>query len=372
MSKENFKYVSAINSKEINNAHNEALYEIEKVCTFLNKTIEEQNEFQYISSIDRRYLEIAINELYRKLDKTNNVVTYRASDIIASKNANVNVEKQFITKKSEKTLNKLTLKNNDDSIFIPDDLIIEAVSDDEYISVSDNDVFNIVKDNNKPWVREIIAKNDIDEVYTTIYIYTPYSISSNDLINEISFSTFPFNTTEVVEIQYSTDYNINKMLSLDEIKYHKGHVINDYCIGYNKVKNNIILNFNDINAKIIAITLKQNKCIQEEENKKFYLGLKNLKILYKEYIDNNLEFAFDFVPPSPEGVYIESIQFEYNNSYDLYPTTSIYEINGDNEKLLYSEFNDFNTTHKTIRFKIKYPISSSIPNINKIKIFYKI
>lgn len=372
MVKENFKYVSPLNSKEMNEAHNEALYEIEKVCSYLNKTIEEQNEFHYIDSIDRKYLEIAINDMYRKFDKTSDSLTYRASDIIASKNANINVEKQFISKKSEKTLNKLTLRNSDNSIFIPDDLIIEAVSDEKYISISDNDVFNIVKDNKKPWVREIVTNDNVDKVYTTIYIYIPYSISSNDLVNEISFSTFPFNTTEVAEIQYSTDYNINKMLSLDEIRYHKGHVINDYCIGCNKTKNHIILNFDDINAKVIAITLKQDKCIQNDSNKKFYLGLKDLKILHKEYIDNNLEFAFDFIPPSPEGVYIESIQFEYNNSYNFEPITSIYEINGDKEKLLYSEFNDFNTTHKTIRFKVKYPITSSVPNINKIKIFYKI
>lgn len=369
--KEVFKYVGAINSDEINKAHNDSMQRIEEIGIIVNEAYSSQKEYEVIENIDRMYLELAINNVLSQYDNTSNKTVIRPNEAVAIKNTYINSQKQYINKLAIKETDKLVLLNDDTTRYIPDDLILEAISDKSYISIKDNDIKNIIKGDNSPWVREITTSLDTTEVYTTLYIYMPYTISANDLVNEISFSTFPFNSTEVVEVQYSKTYDTKNLLSIEEIKHHRGHVINDYSIGIYKTLNNICLNFDSINAKLVAITLKQTQSIQKDNVKKFYLGIKDLKISYKEYNDSNMEFFVDFTPPTLEGVSINSIKVIYNNDYNENPIISVYELNGEEETLIHQEFTQFTTNDKKIRFKFKYSPIEKIPNINKIIVFYK-
>ena len=363
----NFKYVSMINSKDLNDNNNEIINKIESLSVKINSLYNEQKEFDLINTIGSTYLELAINDMYRELDSSNSKIIVRPDKFVNIENTFINKEKLYANRESANTINKLTISDNN-NVFIATDLILEAVSDDVYISINDNDIYNIVEEKNKPWLREIVADNSVNEVYTTLYIYIPNSVSTNNLVNEMSFDLFPFKSTEIVNIEYSKNYDLNRLMSFEEIKNHKGCVMNDYSITSNSSMNSVILNFNDIDAKLIAITLKQSKPIVHENYKKFYLGLKNLNILYKEYIEEPMSFYIDVEPSSPDGVRINGYEIIYNSNTVTDPMVQISELNGDLETILYNSFVPFTTNEKTIRFKFKYSMKNN-PNINKI-IFY--
>lgn len=360
------KYMGIVDSEELNKEHEKSLKEMAKMSIKINEMHNRQLQFEEINNIENRYIKLALDKSYTKLDNNNNGrFVVRPYNFINCNNISINNEFNYANKQYILKRKKLRYEN-----IVPEDLILEAVEDKEYLEIKDNSIFNIINEN-EVWYRKIKASTGVTEVYTTLYITIPYSINPTDEVNFIEFDLYPYNSTEVISVEYATDYNNKYFTSIDALKHHKGCIQSEYSLSNDNLKNHIALNFETVNAKKIAITLRQTESLNIDGENIFYLGLSNLNIEHREYLDKESSFEFIFKPTSPEGNLIKDLRIEYNNEFEVTPEISIYEKSNDNLNLIYGEFIPFATSHKEILFKITFNKFDHNININKVTLYYE-
>lgn len=404
----NFKYRGKMDSHALNEMQSEAFADILDLfnkANSLQKTVYEMSMANNIESMCyTRKLSDTILELNQLQDKYNNLTAslndyryltryaYQATtdddDYSASIDASTNDVIAHIVSSTSKT--RLYDSTYDETL-IPSSLQAYIGPDSfrvggDIFSIEDTDVKNAFDGNNSTvWLRKVITSMNVEEIENEIIIGLPEDIITSRLINEIVVHPFPVGYVDVMDVLYKSN---GAWCQVPGFKLHSGcdehqnvdifgntstyHSIND--------ASNLRFNFQDLQTNQIKIKLRQRHYEVDNENARriWYLGLRDVDVIYNVYTRDHSEFDVVFEFP------------EMNHNIKIYDTEVFFNNeNITNDKTFsvtkeYFYFDANGNTHKNpatcpfilqghkvmVRFTIEG--TQITPNIHKCKIKYKL
>lgn len=269
-----------------------------------------------------------------------------------------------------------------DETFIPESLKVELLSEENpgILEILDSDVYQCFDGKSETaWIRKITTDNTVSEVVTVMNIYLPHDIVTTDYVNELLIKPFPMNSIDIKEIKYSSTYDVSYTTILDDLNDYEKNIIKDYrsYIGqdYNE-SFNIRLNFEEKKIKVLTISFSQKNYVQNEGNRVFYIGAKEIQVNLNKYANTLGELSFRLSLESGTKK-IENISPYFNNPSIASENSiemEVYTVNALDEVYPVESSFPFSTTENELLVKVKiYPIDGkNTPNLSKFKLFYKI
>ena len=290
------RYNGDIDSRELNRKQEEALMSLSDISKKVNKSILDMELYKKVSEVEL----VATNSFVeRVLERTNKeIIPTSAMKIV---NAVFNSKDNCITKTPLDIRDRL--KQGD---YMVEDLYVELFDENEYKEVTDYGIENMLIKKGT-WCREITTEKPY--AITTLVVSIPSSINANTIVNHIEFSTFPYYTCSIENVEFSPYYDNKYLTPLDTLVNHKGHVFNPYEIEGSPISGSATLCFKDVDMKKIAITLKQE--IKSDDNK-YFVGIKDLRVEYRIY--NNEKAIIDIPFKGNTGDRINALVLEGNNN----------------------------------------------------------
>lgn len=253
---------------------------------------------------------------------------------------------------------KTYLLNNDDEIFIPDDLIIttdnQSVSSNA-IDVIENRVENAIdQDIKTAWFKEFIyhQDEDVSEIKVSYEIELPKSIFTNMVSNALLIDPYPNNACNIDKVEYLL---INKS-DYQEFDNSKINTIDS---------SNKFLVFEPLNIEKIRITFKTSQPIREFEGKKNYIiGANNISLYNFTFKDESSFIAeLNFEDPIQK---INSIDFKIKNKNDTddieYELYGLNKQNNSTNKINIGELISTNY-NQSLLVKINFKSSQFVPSV---------
>ena len=403
-----FKYRGKMNSHALNEMQSEAFADILDLfnkANALQKAVYEMNMANNIESMCyTRRLNDTILELNQLRDKYNNLTAslndyryltryaYQAiidnDDYAASVDASTNDVIAHIASSNSKT--RLYDSTYDETLIPPS--LQTYIGPDSFrvggdiYSIEDTDIKNAFDGNNSSvWLRKVITSQSVDQIENEIVIGLPEDIITSRLVNEIVIHTFPVGYVDVMDVLYKSN---GAWRQIPGFKQHDGceeHKVVDMfgnASTYFSIDDagNLRFNFQDLQTNQIKIKLRQRHYETDHENARriWYLGLRDVDIIYNVYTRDHSEFSvvFDF-PEVNHNIKIYDTEVFFNNdnvtndkNFGVTKEYFYFDANGNAHKnpatcpfILQG--------HKVM---VKFTIEGTqiTPNIHKCKIKYKL
>ncbi len=403
-----FKYRGKMSSHALNEMQSEAFADILDLfnkANALQKTVYEMNMANNIESMCyTRRLSDTILELNQLRDKYNNLTAslndyryltryaYQAvidnDDYAASVDASTNDVIAHIASSNSKTR---LYDSTYDEVLIPPSLQTYIGPDSfrvggDIYAIEDTDIKNAFDGNNSSvWLRKVVTSQSVDQIENEIVIGLPEDIITSRLVNEIVIHTFPVGYVDVMDVLYKSN---GAWRQIPGFKQHDGceeHKVVDMfgnTSTYFSIDDasNLRFNFQDLQTNQIKIKLRQRHYETDHENARriWYLGLRDVDIIYNVYTRDHSEFSvvFDF-PEVNHNIKIYDTEVFFNNdnvtndkNFGVTKEYFYFDANGNAHKnpatcpfILQG--------HKVM---VKFTIEGTqiTPNIHKCKIKYKL
>lgn len=403
-----FKYRAKMSSHELNQMQKEAFDDILDLfnkANQLQKTVYEMNLANNIESVCyTKRLEETVQELEKIREKYNNLVSdekdfrtitryaYDASladgDFAAVIDKNTNDIIAHIVSSTSKT--RLYDETYDETLVPPS--LQTYIGPDSFqvggniYSIEDSDINNAFDGNNGTvWFRKVVTTPDVECIENEIVIGLPEDIITSRLMNQIVINTFPVGYVDIVDIQYKSN---GSWRTIPGFTTHYG------CEEYQQTDifgntstywsindaSNLKFNFQNLQTNQVKIKLRQRHYESDEANNRriWYLGLRNVDIIYNIYTKDYSEFemVFDF-PETNRNIKIYDATAYFNND-----NTTNDEYFGVSKEFFYFDANGnahknpatcpfILTGHKLmVRFRIEG--TQVTPNIHKCEVKYKL
>lgn len=403
-----FKYRGKVDSHALNELQKQAFDDILDLfnkANALQKTVYEMNMANSIESMCyTRRLEDTVRELDQLRDKYNNLTAslndyryitryaYHTSvdddEFSASIDASTNDIIAHIASSTSKT--RLYDSTYNETLVPPS--LQTYIGPDSFraggniYSIEDTDISKAFDGNNSSvWLRKVITSQSVEEIENEIIIGLPEDIITSRLVNQIVINPFPVGYIDIVDVLYKSNGAWKRIPGFNHHsgceEYQKvdifGNVSNYYSIND---AGNLRFNFQDIQTNQIKIKLRQRHYETDNENARriWYLGLRDVDIIYNVYTRDHSEFSLVFDFP------------EVNNNIKVYDTEVFFNNeNVTNDQYFgitkeYFYFDANGNTHKNpatcpfvlqghkvmVRFTIEG--TQITPNIHKCRLKYKL
>lgn len=385
----------AINSSHEHNENQERMLndilDIYNKCNMIEKVVNQNMEYikyenNKIESINyellKKFKDLSnkYNDIKNKnINRENLITTYDCSTNDSVYGAVIDKKCCDITVRPSLKVSKVSIIDSvSDSVFLPNTLNVDVRGDSlGVISETDNDIYApFYNDNNLYWTRKVITDNTVESIFTEYIITLPEEIMTTPEINEILISPF---ICKVVSVHYRYgDSSIWEAVPGQE--YNEAIDNNtDHFESYVNSIRPFKLNFKNIKANQIKITIKSEQYVESETNlRNFMFGLKQVAI-FQNYYNNHQPSNFEFETTINEvnNVLVTGIETNFNNGskHSEYSKDILYDIyyksiSGDYHKIL-DDF-PFNPPTNDLKIKCSFGERNYDTNVKNIVIKYKI
>lgn len=420
-------YRTVTSSADQNLQQENMLNDILDLFNKANKTEKSLNETLEIIDFDNKYSQIKINSLESKMAnllqknidsrlnddmRTINIYPQDTFTNYSTIGANIDLQYSDITLQSSLSIYKTSIYDEiTGTTFIPPSLevIVNDITDiptanegeEEGIikSIVDNDVKNpFNRDPTSYWIRKVITNNQVENITCEIIITLPEDIITTRDINQIAISPYPSNSVDIMALQYKQDNGL--WVTIPDFLEHAGSKTDAYrnefenhdSYNYLPCSPNVKFNFKEITGNQLKIILRQRNYISlNDEEKLFCLGAKEIEITNNRYNRAYDVFSFDvdfakYMPSDPaypddttkklnKIVTVHGLEIVYNNPNTVTNNTlqveyNYYDMNNVAHKM--TETLPFTIPFKKILVKCKMYKGNACPNINTLKIKYKL
>ena len=403
-----FKYRSKMSSHELNDLQTESFKDILDLFNKANALQKNLYEFNIANSIEstiysKRLSEALLKvqqteELYNNLKstdkdfRTTSKFAYEAEVIEDDYKAIINKSTNDITANVISSVSKTHLYDETyDEILVPDS-IQAYIGPDKFTvggniySIEDSDIKNIFNGSEaNVWYRKVVTSSDITEIENEAVIALPEDIITTRLVNEIVIQPFPLGYMDIMDVQYKSNGAWTKIPGFDthfgiEDETYQDIFGNTFHRKYIPNANNLRFNFKALQINQIKIKLRQRNFEQDTSlNKRiWYLGLRNVDVLFNRYSKDNSIFSevFEF-PETDRLIKIYDTEVLFNN---------ITNINDQNFNIVkeYYYFDSSNNYHRIAgttpfvlnghKLLVKFYIEGNedTPNIYMTRVKYKL
>lgn len=340
-----FKYRGKMSSHELNKMQQETFSDILDLFNKSNQLQKIIYEMNLSSSIESACYANRLQEAIMNMEKLNekyqNLVAdedvyryitkyaYEAGTVddcfgaVIDKNTNDIVA--YITSSTSKT--RLYDETYDETL-IPSSLTAyigpDSFKDQEGIlSVEDSDINNAFDGRTSTtWFRKVVTTTDIECIECELVVGLPEDIITTRLMNQISVIPFPMGYVDIMDIQYKSNGAWSRIPGFAShhgcTEQEKTDIFGN-VIHYQAINNAAGLKFNFPNTQTnqIKVKLRQRNYEYDAENNRriFYLGVRDIDIVYNVYTRDHsvFEIVFDF-PETERNIKIYDSELFYNNS----------------------------------------------------------
>lgn len=401
-----FKYRTQMSSHDLNDLQTEAFKDILDLFNKSNLLQKQLYEFNLSNSIEsavyaKRLAEVSL-KLYQTEELFNNLrsvdteyryqskFAYEAQTIEDEYAAIVNKETNDITEHIISSISKTHLYDETyDEILIPNSIQAYigpdtfAVGEGIY-TIEDSEVKNIFDCTDaNVWYRKVTTNTDIEYIENEIVISLPEDIVTTRLVNEVIIKPFPLGYMDIMDIQYKTNGSwvripgFNNHFGAEEETYE-----DTFGNSYNRIiipnAGNLRFNFKALQMNQIKIKMRQRNFEYDStlDRRIWYLGLRNVDILYNRYSKNDSIFSQVFVFPETDRLikmYDAEVLFNNEFSNGIFNITKEYYYydSSDNYHRISGSAPFILSGHKVL---VKFYIEGNeeTPNIYMTRIKYKL
>lgn len=189
-------------------------------------------------------------------------------------------------------------------------------------SIEDNDLMNAFDGNKSTtWFRRVITTPDVDCIENEIVIGLPEDIITSRLMNQISIYTFPVGYVDIMDVKFKSN---GAWQTIPGFENHYGCTeqqavdIFGNVSTYHAINNasNVKFNFQNLQTNQIKVKLRQRNYEYDTENNRriWYLGLRDVDVVYNIYTRDHSEFnmVFDF-PETDRNIKVYDVEVKFNN-----------------------------------------------------------
>ena len=402
-----FKYRTKMSSHDLNDLQTEAFKDILDLFNKANQLQKNLYEFNLANSIESTIYGKRLTELIFKMHQTeelyNNLkaadkeyryqtkFAYEAQIIEDEYKAIINKESNDITANIISSVSKTHLYDETYNETLVPDSIQAYIGPDNFTTgeniytIEDSDVKNIFDGTDaNVWYRKVTTNDTIDCIENEIVIALPEDIVTTRLVNEIIIKPFPLGYMEIIAVQYKTNGSWVRIPGFEE---HFGSEEEEYTDIFNNTYKRIIIpNANNIRFNFKAMNINQIKIKMRQRNFEYdstlnrriwYLGLRNVDVLYNRYSSDNSIFSEVFTFPETDRlIKIYDSEVLFNNQ-----KSSGTEFNIIKEYYYFDSSDNYHRISGTAPFilnghkiMVKYYIEGGdeTPNIYGTKIKYRL
>ena len=402
-----FKYRTKMSSHELNELQNEAFKDILDLFNKSNELQKNLYEFNTINSIETSVYSKRLNEtmlrmhgleeLYNNLKAQDDEYRYQSKFAYEAEildddfRAIVHKDTNDITENTISSVSKTHIYDETyDEILVPDDIQTYLGPDtftigENIFSIEDSEVKNIFDTTeSNVWYRKITTNTDIDEIENELVIGLPENIITTRLVNEVVIQPFPLGYVDIMDILYKTN---GSWVRIPGFETHHDAIEETYTDTFgNQYKRTIIpntgnirFNFKALQMNQIKIKLRQRNYVYDStlDRRIWYLGLRNVDVLYNRYSKDNSMFSQVFTFPETDRIikiYDAEVLFNNTNSnQDTFNVTKeYYYYDSDNNYHRISGSAPFVLTGHKLLVKFSIEGNEETPNIYMTKVKYKL
>ena len=339
-----FKFRTKMDSHDLNDLQTESFKDILDLfnkANLLQKNLYEFNLANGIESVvySKRLSEALtklsqVEELYNNLKKQDDEYRYQskfayeAETIEDNFKAIVNKQTNSITANVVSSTSKTHVYNETyDETLVPDSIRAYVgpdnftVGENIYV-IEDNDINNIFDNiDANVWYRKIITNDTVNSIENEVVISLPEDIITTRLVNQIILKPFPLGYVDIMDVQYKTNGAWVRIPGFDN---HTQCIDENYTDTFGNVKTrriiknagNLQFDFKALNINQLKIKLRQTNCDYDPatNHKTWYLGIRNIDVIYNRYSKDNSIFTQTFTFPETDRVIkIYDTEIIYNN-----------------------------------------------------------
>ena len=341
-----FKYRTQMSSHDLNDLQTEAFKDILDLFNKSNLLQKQLYEFNLSNSIEsavyaKRLTEVSLKlyqtqELFNNLKSTDteyryqSKFAYEAQTIEDEYAAVVNKETNDITEHIISSISKTHLYDETyDEILIPNSIQAYIGPDTFSIgegiyTIEDSEVKNIFDCTDaNVWYRKVVTNTNIEYIENEIVISLPEDIVTTRLVNEVIIKPFPLGYMDIMDVQYKTNGSwvrlpgFNNHFGAEEESYE-----DTFGNSYNRIiipnAGNLRFNFKALQMNQIKIKVRQRNFEYDPtlDRRIWYLGLRNVDVLYNRYSKNDSIFSQVFVFPETDRlIKMYDAEVLFNNEY---------------------------------------------------------
>lgn len=339
-----FKYRSKMSSHELNNLQTEAFKDILDLFNKANLLQKNLYEFNLANNIESTVYEKRLSEALLKLHQTeelyNNLKSadkefryqskfaYEAEIINDNYKAIVNKSTNDIIANTISSISKTHLYDETyDETLVPDSIQAYIGPDNFTIgeniyTIEDSDVKNIFDGSEaNVWYRKVTTNTSINEIENEIVIALPEDIVTTRQVNEIVIQPFPLGYMDIMDVQYKTN---GAWVRIPGFETHFGTEEEEYEDSFHNSYHRIFIpNANALRFNFKSLQINQIKIKMRQRNfdydstlgrRIWYLGLRNVDVLFNRYSKDNSIFSevFEF-PETDRLIKIYDTEVLFNN-----------------------------------------------------------
>ena len=339
-----FKYRTKIDSHSLNELQKESFNDILDLFNKANKLQKNIYEMNMANMVESAYhskrLNEAIQELEHIKEKYDTLLkneadmrqitrfAYEAETEEDDSAASVDKNTNDITAHISGSVSKIRMYDETyDEILVPSSLQ-KLIGPDTFrvggsiYSIEDTDIDNAFDGNNSSvWVRKVITSESVESIENEIVIGLPENIITSRLINQITLCPFPAGHIDIMDIMYKSNGSWRQIPGFKKhygCEEHETHDIFGNTVKYHSINNagNMRFNFHNIQTNQIKIKIRQRNYEPDTENARrvWYLGLRDINILYNTYTRDRSEFemVYEF-PEKDKNIKIYDTEVFFNN-----------------------------------------------------------
>lgn len=403
-----FKYRAKMSSEQLNEMQKEAFDDILDLFNKANQLQKSVYELSLANSIESicysKRLEETITNLNRLKEQYDNLtsneddyryITRFAYDATVDDNgfaAVVDKNTNDIVSHIVSSISKTRLYDDTyDETLVPASLQAYLGPDSFQVggsiySIEDSDIRNAFDGSDGTvWFRKVVTTPDVQSIENELVIGLPEDIITTRLMNQIIVKTFPVGYIDIIDIQYKSNGAWQTIPGFKDHTMCQEYDVTD-IFGNKKTEyglmnaSNVKFNFQGIQTNQLKIKLRQRNYDYDAENNRriWYLGLRDVDILYNVYTRDHSEFdiVYDFTETDKEiKVYDTEVVFNNphltdDNSFGITKEYFYYDSN-DNPHKIPSTCPFILQGHKMmVRFTIEG--SQTTPNIHSARVKYKL
>ena len=405
-----FKYRTRMESHVLNELQDEAFKDILDLFNRANQMQKAIYELSTVSAIENEaYTEMLLTsqynlnimtEMYENLSKKPSEFHYQTqygyqayiSKDIEDYGAVISAATNDITAGIMSSVSKTRMYDATyDELLIPPDLQVYIGPDSfqvggDIIAIEDSDINKAFDgDMSSVWFRKVTTAPSVTEIENEVVIALPENIITTRQINEIVIKPFPAGWIDIIDIRYKAN---GAWQTIPGFTQHYGCAVEEYNDIFANVYNkNIIIdcpdvkfNFKDIETNQLKIKLRQRhyKYDAAKNMNIFYLGLRDVDIVYNVYSKDSTEFCMDFsFPEIDRNIQVHDVELYFNNSnaindtnFGVHKEYFYYDGTGNYHKIKNSC--PFQLEGHKMRVKFTIEGSQETPNIHMAKAKYKL
>ena len=403
-----FRYRAPMDSHELNSLQQEAFSDILDLfnkANQLQKTIYEMNmayeieSAAYAARIEETTQRLnLLLEQYQNITSTDNAfrtITRYAHQALTDSDgyaAIVDKSTNDITAHVVNSTSKIRLYDEvyDETLIPPGLQVLVGPDtlkvDGNIYSIEDSDIKNAFdgKDSTA-WFRKIVTGIDVDHIDIEVVIGLPEDIITTRLMNQITIKPFPVGHIDILDIKFKSN---GAWETIPGFTQHDGCIIKEdtdifgNLYNYHAIENcsNVKFNFQNLQSNQVKIILRQRNFQHDEENNRriWYLGLKDVNVLYNIYTRDYSEFEMIYeFPETDRNIKVYDSPVFFNNS-DIVDDSNF----GVSKEYFY--FDEMNIAHKVSstcpfilqghKLKVRYTLegNQTTPNIYQCQVKYKL